>query len=61
MQKRSAIQKTIQFYNINGLIRVKLEETGSSKIIIHMINLKGHFVDRITEFYMDYRVYGSMA
>ena len=42
-KKLSAIQKIHQFYMISGLIRVKLEETGPSKIIAHMVNFKELF------------------
>ena len=45
MRKTKAIQKIRQFYTISGLIRVKLEETGPSKIITHMIDLKDLFPD----------------
>ena len=41
-----AIQKIHQFYTIIGFIRVKLEETGPSKIITHMVDLKYHFPDK---------------
>ena len=34
-----------QFYTISGLIRVKLEETGPSKIITHIVDLKELFPD----------------
>ena len=34
-----------QFYTISGFIRVKLEETGLSRIINHMIDLKELFTD----------------
>ena len=44
-KKLRAIQKIHQFYTISGLIRVKLEETGPSRIIIHMIDLKELFPD----------------
>ena len=39
-KKLRAVQKKHQFYTISGLIRVKLEETGPSKIITHMVDLK---------------------
>ena len=42
-KKLRAIQKIHQFYTISGLIRVKLEETGPSKIITHMVDLKDLF------------------
>ena len=45
MQKLRAIQKTHQFYMISGLIRVKLEKTGPSRIITHMVDLKELFPD----------------
>ena len=44
-KKLRAIQKIHQFYTISGLICVKLEETGPSKIITHMVNLKELFPD----------------
>ena len=44
-KKLRAIQKIHQFYTISGLIRVKLEETGPSKIITHMVDLKDLFPD----------------
>ena len=44
-KKLRAIQKTHQFYTISGLICVKLEETGLSRIITHMVDLKEHFPD----------------
>ena len=44
-KKLRAIQKTHQLYTINGLIRAKLEETGPSKIITHMVDLKKLFSD----------------
>ena len=34
-----------KFYAIRGLIHVKLEETGPSKIITHMVDLKEYFPD----------------
>ena len=42
-KKLKAIQKIHQFYTISGLIRVKLEETGPSKIITYMVYLKELF------------------
>ena len=42
-KKLTAIQKIHQFYTISGLIRVKMEETGPSKIITHMVDLKDLF------------------
>ena len=44
-KKLRAIQKIHQFYTISGLIRVKLEETGPSRVITHMIDLKELFPD----------------
>ena len=44
-EKLRAIQKIHQFYMISDLIRVKLEETGPSKIITHMVDLKELFPD----------------
>ena len=40
-----ATQKIHQFYMISGLIHVKLEETGPSRVITHMIDLKELFPD----------------
>ena len=39
-KKLRAIQKINQFYTISGLICVKLEETGPSRKITHMVDLK---------------------
>ena len=39
-KKLRAIQKIHHFCTISGLIRVKLEETGPSRVITHMIDLK---------------------
>ena len=44
-KKLRAILKIHQFYTISGFIRVKLEETGPSKIITHMVDLKELFPD----------------
>ena len=44
-KKLRAIQIVHQFYTISGLICVKLEETGPSKIITHMVDLKELFPD----------------
>ena len=44
-EKLRAILIMHQFYTISGLIRVKLEETGPSKIITHMADLKELFPD----------------
>ena len=44
-QTLTAIQKIHQFYTISGLIRVKLEETGPSKIITQLVGLKELFPD----------------
>ena len=44
-EKLRTIQKTHQLYTISGLIRAKLEETGPSKTITHMIDLKKLFSD----------------
>ena len=43
--KLKAIQKIHQFYTISGLIRMKLEEAGPSKIIPLMVGLKDLFPD----------------
>ena len=39
-KKLRVIQKIPQFYTISGLICVKLEEIGFSRIITHMVDLK---------------------
>ena len=39
-KKLKEIQQIHQFYTISGLIRVKLKETGPSKIITHIADLK---------------------
>ena len=44
-KKLRAVQKIHQFYTISGLIRVKLEETGPSRIITHMVDLQELFSD----------------
>ena len=44
-KKLRAIQKIRQFYTISGLINVKLDETGPSKIITHKVDLKEFFPD----------------
>ena len=44
-KKLRTTQKIHQFYTISGLIRVKLEETGPSRVITHMIDLKELFPD----------------
>ena len=44
-KKLRVIQKIHQFYTISGLIHVKLEKTGPSKIITHMVDLKELFTD----------------
>ena len=44
-KKLRPIQKLHQFYTISGLIRVKLEGTGPSKIITHMVDLRELFPD----------------
>ena len=44
-KKLRATQKIHQFYTISGLIHVKLQETGPSKIITHMVDLKDLFPD----------------
>ena len=44
-KKLKAIQKTHQLYTISGLTREKLEETGPSKIITYMVDLKKLFSD----------------
>ena len=44
-KKLRAFQKIHQFYLISALIHVKLEETGPSKIITQMVDLKEIFPD----------------
>ena len=44
-KKLRAIQKIYQFYTIIGLIGVKLDEIGLSKIITHMVDLNELFPD----------------
>ena len=44
-KKLWAIQRIHQLYTISGLIRVKFDETGPSKIITHMVDLKELFPD----------------
>ena len=44
-KKLRAIQKMHQSYTISSLFRVKLEETGPSKITTHMVDLKELFPD----------------
>ena len=44
-KKLRAIEKTHQFYTMNSLIRVKLEQTGPSKIITLTVDLKDLFPD----------------
>ena len=44
-KKLRTTQKIHQFYTISGLIHVKLQETGPSKIITHMVDLKDLFPD----------------
>ena len=44
-KKLRAIQIIHQFHTISGLICVKLEETGPSKIVTHMVDLKELFPD----------------
>ena len=44
-KKLRAIQKIHHFYTISGLILVKLEETGPSRIITHVVDLKELFPD----------------
>ena len=49
MQKLRTIQEIHQFQTISCLIRLKLEETGPSKIIAHMADLKDLFPDNDIE------------
>ena len=44
-KKLRAIQKLHQFYTISGLVRLKLEESGTSRIITNMVDLKKLFPD----------------
>ena len=38
-------QKVHQYYTINGLIRLQIEESGQAKIITHMVDLPNLFPD----------------
>ena len=38
-------QKVHQYYTINGLIRLKIEESGQAKIITYMVDLQNLFSD----------------
>ena len=38
-------QKVQQYYRINGLIRLRIEESGQAKIITHMVDLQNLFPD----------------
>ena len=38
-------QKVHQYYTINGLIRLRIEESGQAKMITHMVDLKSLFPD----------------
>ena len=38
-------QKVHQYYAINGLIRLQIEESGQAKIITHMVDLRNLFPD----------------
>ena len=53
-KKLRAIQKIHQFYTISGLTRLKLEETGPSKIITHMVDLKKLFPDIVINHFQIY-------
>ena len=44
-KKLRVIQKVHQFCTLTGLIHVKLEEIGPSKIVTHMVDLKELFPD----------------
>ena len=44
-KKLRANQKLHQFYTINGIVRVKLEENGPPKSITHMLDLVNLFPD----------------
>ena len=38
-------QKLYQYYTINGLIRLRIEESGQAKTITHMVDLQNLFSD----------------
>ena len=38
-------QKVHQYYTINGLIRLRIEESGQAKVITHMVDLHNWFHD----------------
>ena len=38
-------QKVYQYYTINGLIRLRIEESGQAKIITHMVDLQNLLPD----------------
>ena len=44
-KKLRANQKLHQFYTVNGIVRVKLEENGPPKGITHMLDLVNLFPD----------------
>ena len=44
-KKLRANQKLHQFYTNNGIVRVKLEENGPLKSIIHMLDQANLFLD----------------
>ena len=38
-------QKVHQYYTINGLIHLRIQESGQAKIITHMVDLQNLFPD----------------
>ena len=38
-------QKVYQYYTINGLIRLRIEESGQAKAITHIVDLQNLFPD----------------
>ena len=38
-------QKVHQYYTINGLIRLRTEESGQAKVITHMVDLQNFEID----------------
>ena len=42
-KKLTEKQKVHQYYTVNGLIRLRIEESGQAKIITHMVDLQNLF------------------
>ena len=42
-KKLTEKQKVHQYYTANGLIRLRIEESGQAKIITHMVDLQNLF------------------